>query len=286
MTDRAILDFIGAQKTFVRKAGLEFLDRNGSKVIYVNSVYNLLRVAGVLKYTSRHRTSVFFRGQHDHYGSMHPKLLRGIASSGDRNAVIRERLGLFRMCHEKAVSFRKSPRRFRGAIGSALFQHYDIPTPWLDLTDNMYVALYFACTSASDRMIHDGAELGMIYCFKVRTDTEIRNRMQLPGEDWSHCWCDLRRITNPLSLTPHSQHGAFLSRPEAALLSGDIDFMDMVAAIIAFPISTFSSMIDVQQFGKLLFPRKYDHTFGWLNRKRRDDPEFDALLNRLATCCE
>jgi hypothetical protein len=272
---------IRTQNDFVGKAGLRLLEHNGATLTHVNDLYHVFRVAGVVTHArDKEQSRIFFRGQGRHYGSLCPFLLRNVASSPTGNQEIDKRLKLFKRCHEKVASNRHFPRRFWGELGGALLQHYDVPTRWLDLTSNMFVAAYFA--SLNPRVQYEEKELGLIYCVSVNPLLELLTNRHKSHDDWEHCWCDLRKTINPLSMRPHTQHGVFLSRPEAVLSNGNIDFMGNVDAIIAFPTEKVSTILNMEQWRKLLLPE--DHTFMWLNTKRNEDAEFKQVLEDLTNC--
>jgi hypothetical protein len=190
-------------------------------------------------------------------------------------------------CQKEILHIKNRPARFEGTLGAAVLQHYRIPTAWLDLTDNLYVAAYFAAGGQSNEyQINGKAEkLGFIYCLKVNSELELTDKRQEPDEDTDHCWCDLRKVTNPLSLRPHAQHGVFLSRPERLLLAGRIDFFDMICAIIALPVDSVRNALDLEKFRGLMFPDGEDHTCKWLERQEEQNSELGRFLEKLQSEC-
>ena len=267
------------QAGFKQVSGLKQISKCG---VYVNSIFGALRVAGELKYHHRYEhCTILFRGQRNDYGNMHPSLFRTYSLLN--NTEIQRRVKLFEKLQKYIADFKKSPSRFNGGIGAAVLQHYDVRTAWLDATDNLYVAAYFASNGKPEDYSTkiDNHDIGFIFCLKIVNKFELLDRKADPDEGWNHCWCDLRKVHRPLSLRPHAQHGVFISRPLKAIKDGNIDFSDLIIAVIAFPIYSLRNMVNIDGFEKLLYPEIHDHTNDWLKGKRNSNKKFRGLLEQL-----
>ena len=87
---------------------------------------------------------VFFRGQRTLYEGLVPTLYRGIssqASKKNRDEAIKAYLQTVREENEVL-------RNVNEYVREPLLQHYGIRTRWIDIVDNVWVALWFACHRA------------------------------------------------------------------------------------------------------------------------------------------
>lgn len=85
--------------------------------------------------------AVFFRGQTKLYPTLSSTLLRGIKPG--KNTARRKALLLDFLT--KIDTEKKALRAVSPDCREALLQHYGIRTTWLDVVDNIWVALWFAC---------------------------------------------------------------------------------------------------------------------------------------------
>ena len=108
--------------------------------------HSLIQAAGYLKYNLARKTGqgVFFRGQSKLYKALSPTLLRGI-KDGPQNIkrckLLKELLGTIE-ADDLAL------RSVADECREPLLQHYGVRTTWLDVVDNIWIALWFACHSA------------------------------------------------------------------------------------------------------------------------------------------
>ena len=116
---------------------------SGIQVFHATSAHSLIQAAGYLKHTraKKDKKGVFFRGQTRLYPSLGPTLLRGI-NDGSPNIRRRNLLNTFL---DKLDTDKKALRAVDKGCREALLQHYGIRTTWIDVVDNIWVALWFAC---------------------------------------------------------------------------------------------------------------------------------------------
>src|SRR5215470_17985708 len=121
-------------------------DPHGQEVLHVRDPHALIQASGYLKFVrAKEGEAIFFRGQSQTYASLTPTLFRNIAGThAAQSARVRDR-NLF-IAHIVA----SSPifATFRNYAHEPLLQHYGLATTWVDLVDNIWVALWFACHKA------------------------------------------------------------------------------------------------------------------------------------------
>ena len=114
----------------------------------VSSMHALIQASGYLKYAHGQEGFVYFRGQPKAFPSMLPALYR----SADPDKAILARTLRKR---DHAISAYAKLCRSEGVFSSSMpdfacegiLQHYGVATAWLDLVDNIWTALWFACNS-------------------------------------------------------------------------------------------------------------------------------------------
>ncbi len=141
------------------------------KYVYLDDPLVLTRLAGHLKHNLGQPSKgyqIFIRGQtNDHHG-MVPSIFRNLHNMSNN---YKNRIKAY---NELILELRKikNLRRFKGQIGGAILQHYGIRTPWVDLVDNLFIALWFAtrkrCQKEPYRYIKKSREdYGWIYFIQV-----------------------------------------------------------------------------------------------------------------------
>lgn len=117
----------------------EFSCEDGKTVpiFYIDSINDLNRFVGMAKYANSKYGNVFLRGQTDVYNSqMKPSILRDMTNSDKANKSLKK----------IADSFKQNNEHFEDVDDTVLYpilQHYGIHTYWLDIVDNIWVALWF-----------------------------------------------------------------------------------------------------------------------------------------------
>lgn len=242
-------------------------DASGADVLHVDEPHALVMSAGYLKYKLAKEAGIgiYFRGQRCLYGSLVPTLYREIKNTKAQHKK-----------HQKLAaaigSFRTSASIF-GDLGDyaheALLQHYGIQTTWIDLVDNVWVALWFACHRAlsigkHSEFMHFERRLPTekdryAYILLVAADLSRRARDK-PGYYFGENTelIDLRMAAPSVFLRPHAQHG-MLFRKKGAEGGRPIDYMDQVYGIVRVDLA---KALDWLGNGKMvnthsLFPPPY-----------------------------
>lgn len=235
--------------------------------IYVKHPAILAAFAGYLKFQCQRNdpmSKVFCRGQVNDYPSI-PSLLRGEDLTEQH---LKSRLKAYCELTKKTKKLFRASRFDRENI-SPIFQHYGIKTPWLDLVDNIFVAIWFATKKFYQKKNGNKAryktskkKFGYIYFYSV-----------IPGE-----YFDLREEHSSLSLRLHTQHGISITRKNGSTWStNNRKLDDHLVATVKFP-NTKEWMIGNEIFStKFLFPSTdLDNTYKYLKKDK-----FAKLLQKI-----
>ncbi len=204
----------------------------------------LTGVVGHLKFAFDPRSTIVFRGQATLHSGMVPSAFRG--RSARRRAEQSKRIGTYvsavfgGICPCKVngglptcnpywpcQQTMQAGRRDSPIVGSTprvsvepLLQHYGLGTRWLDVVDNVWVALWFAChrlVTKAGRYAHHARRStsqepnGYAY-IKVMSVGELRST-PVPGVFVSDRakLTDLRYAAPSIYLRPHAQHGVVIA---------------------------------------------------------------------------
>jgi hypothetical protein len=211
-------------------------------VYHVSTPHLLIQAAGYLKhvYGKDKLTSVFYRGQSSLYNlSLIPSLYRGTkrqAARQKRDTTLKSYLGA---CKKQGQVLKQVPEY----AWEPLLQHYGIKTRWLDVVDNVWVALWFACHTVrttgkrgeylhfEPRPIPSGGQDDFAYVLLM--EVENGDTTGHPGlhEGTTTQAVDLRVASPSTFLRPHAQHGLLIrKRPSGP--NASMDYYDMNVGII------------------------------------------------------
>lgn len=175
------------------------------RLLHVNSVAGLIQAIGYIKWMvanskkEKEPYGVVFRGQCDNYPSMIPSLYRGIEKSSSkpsRDAKLKKMLNSLSIPHQKKVE---------GYLGvkdslfvEPLLQHYGVQTSWLDVVDNIWIALWFAC----HRCIKDEKYKPLVSFLKRHQGFNFENEKNKKKEKLVYeSYCFISLLSVPLSLS-------------------------------------------------------------------------------------
>lgn len=204
--------------------GKHVIDKeSGLEVFDAPSSHALIQAAGYLKYTLAKSSGqgVFFRGQTKLHKALSPSLLRGI-KEGPPSVRRRERLAeLLRTIEADHSALRAVPPDCR----EPLLQHYGIRTTWLDVVDNIWIALWFACHYAKtvgwpEEYMHFEKRIPALrgeqeYAYVLLIASAHAAPLDgLPGRfrDERSETIDLRVAAPSQFVRPHAQHGLLVRR--------------------------------------------------------------------------
>ena len=120
-------------------------------VFHVRSPHLLTQAAGYLKYSHGQKNSVgiYYRGQSKLYrGSLAPAIYRNPSGDTCKMGVAKRRIGELKSYLEACKKQGRVLKQVPEYAWEPLLQHYGIYTRWLDIVDNVWIALWFACNQA------------------------------------------------------------------------------------------------------------------------------------------
>lgn len=250
-------------------------DKSGIDVLHVFDPHALVQAAGYMKYIngSSAYESIYFRGQTNLYPSLSPALFRGCSGhltqarrTHKLNAAIEQ------ICNCKIFN------TFSNLTFEPLLQHYGLRTSWIDLVDNIWVALWFACHTARatgrigeylhfERRNCINEHDGYAYILLIAVDA-VEPAYKTPGvyHGATTELVDLRVACPSIFLRPHAQHGA-LFRVKGNSARRPVDYADKIRGVIRISICDalswlgLGSMLDIHG---LFPPPYYDHGYSIL----------------------
>lgn len=195
---------------------------SGLEVFDAPSSHALTQAAGYLKYNlAKSGQGVFFRGQTKLYTTLSPTLLRGTRdgpSTVKRRAMLEQFLASIK---SDGTALRSIPED----CWEPLLQHYGIRTTWLDVVDNIWIALWFACHSAKaigwpEEYLHFEKRIprpqgSQEYAYVLLlASAHSEPMLGLPGRfrDERSETIDLRTAVPSHFVRPHAQHGLLVRK--------------------------------------------------------------------------
>lgn len=238
--------------------------------IYIEDPLLLFRFSGELKHklgNPKKAYNIFFRGQTNDYPQFVPRIFRRI--SGSKNN-LKSRLDAYRELTSN-LYHKTRQSRFENEIGGAVLQHYGIRTPWIDLVDNLFIAIWFATMERSELEPYfyerSKQDYGFIYFIQVETPSNSANQEIVEGRLTR--WCDLRRTTNSLSLRPHNQGGIFFSKK--GIDETNFDISEFIKAIVKIPIK------EIKEWKKFLTNLEYLYSMDFMFPNTINDNTYKSL---------
>jgi hypothetical protein len=237
-----------------RLTGEEFLCMDHPVALARFVAFIKSRVKGV-------NASVYLRGQTTEYAGMTPALFRG--ANGDE--------GIRFAAYKKALLGLQAELpylRFGRTNIGAVFQHYGLRTPWIDLVDNIYTAVWFATHS------HDG-------------DDPIRSSYHPSQEPYGWIYLvatvqvgaaglvcvDLRREQSSMNVRLQVQHGlSIASQHDHADKAAMRDYGHFVVARVRIPNDRRFRLQGALATTQFYFPpQRLDESFDLLVRSRANE---------------
>ncbi len=251
---------------------------SGMDVYHVRNPHVLVQAAGYLKHVTALGAplAVFYRGQTKLHPELRPSLYRGIKTHHART----KREGSLKAYLDRIGREKKVMRAVPVYAHEPLLQHYGIRTKWLDLVDNIWVALWFACHSAYvsgankeylhfERRAVTQHPKEPEYCYILLVKAGMKGmdhgRPGIYVGDDSEL-VDLRVAAPSIFIRPHAQHGLLMRRTKWSSPT-DMNYTHLVAGVIRVELREALEWIGA---GKLLTvhslfpPPLYDFGFGHL----------------------
>ena len=270
-------NFRSIDLTLLKKQNFESAEwktnKEGHEFLLVKNPHELIQAAGYLKYVHAkdHSQGVYFRGQGKLYGALSPAIYRNIKTQSSRD---KREAALSKLVGE----VRRSAGIFKGFGDYAhepLLQHYGISTTWIDLVDNVWIALWFACNRAiiSGKLkehLHfeernHSPDDEFVYILLVAADIAQRNKRE-PGLFFGPNTelVDLRMAVPSIFLRPHAQHALLFRQVGSGTAGRPIDYQNNVCGVVGVEVN---KALEWLGSGKMvsshsLFPPPfYDHGF-------------------------
>ena len=142
-----IIDDFENQSFDIKYKTIKMSSGKSIKVYQIEDAHKLIQFIGYAKYKNKEKGNVYYRGQTNLYdGTMVPSCYRGKSNydliTNNLNAIT-----------NTIIRNNKSFKDYDKNILVPILQHYGIKTNWIDLVDNIWVALWFALHETKARTI-------------------------------------------------------------------------------------------------------------------------------------
>ena len=233
-------------------------------------MHALVQATGYIKYKADPWERIFFRGQNKIHESLRPSLYRGIQTEnvqGSRHAWINQ---IVKQLSDSEGVFHNIPEYAH----EPLLQHYGLKTTWLDLVDNIWVALWFAVNRSFsvgkyNEFLHFEERTPLFpeeygYILLIRVDENKRaapRKGMIVGKDTETI--DLRVAVPSIFLRPHAQHG-LLFRRRGNDSTRALDYISTVEGIIRFDLKKGLDWLgrgSMHSVRSLFPPPHFDHGY-------------------------
>lgn len=211
---------------------------SGVFIFPVKNTHTLIQAAGYLKHVRGcgSQELVYFRGESKIYPSLSPTAFRGKSNhDAISKAIVRIKNSIEKF--ERPLSPVKPYAR------EALLQHYGLKTTWIDVVDNIWVALWFACHKANavgpsgeylhfERRVPRTDDSKKAYILLVAADAAAA-RANEPGlyVGANTELVDLRIAAPSIFVRPHAQHG-LLMRKRGGKVQRPHDYRDQIRGVL------------------------------------------------------
>ncbi|MDY1549853.1 FRG domain-containing protein [Luteibacter sahnii] len=215
----------------------------GQLIFHVQDTHALIQAAGYLKHVrgSKNAELVYFRGESKLYRTLSPTALRGISSHRSVSKAIGR-------IHNAITQFSRPLKSTGSYAHEALLQHYGLKTTWIDLVDNIWVALWFACHNARsvgpcgeytnfERRSPRKDPTGKAYVLLVAADAVATDEKH-PGLYIGPRTelIDLRIAAPSIFVRPHAQHGLLIRR-KGDTVQRPTDYGDQIRGILEIDLT-------------------------------------------------
>ena len=226
------------------------------KVYHINTVHDLVQFIGFGKYKNNKVGNVYFRGQTSLYGgTMVPSLYRGRTRYDQITYKYNERIN-------RIIKTKRIFSQYNRVVFEPLIQHYGVKTPYIDLVDNIWVALWFALHQAKSVAINSHEytyyyESTENYAYIILMAADATNETDQFGvyAGTDSTLVDLRKATPSYFLRPHAQHAYMIRKNEKC----PHDYTDLIVGIAKIPTCIGIKWLGTNEFLSLssLFPAAY-----------------------------
>lgn len=266
----------------------------GLTAYHVDKPFTLIQAAGYLKHTrAGSNKAVYFRGQERLHATMAPSLFRKLERQAARDTRAALMNQLLSSIKKNKVVLQAVPEEAREAV----LQHYGLRTRWLDVVDNVWIALWFACHKAHatgrhgeflhfERRVprHEKEEERFAYIVLIE-GANVANGVTGPGyfKDADSEVIDLRVAVPSHFIRPHLQHGLVVRALDLAGTTS-IDFSKLVAGVIRVHLSDALDWLgsgDFLNVHALFPPPKYDFGYAEILQHIKTSDQFLGAIHQI-----
>ena len=237
---------------------------NDVKAYELLSVHEIIQFIGYAKYKNKSLGNVYFRGQTDLYnGKMIPSLFRNVKNVQNVQNSFNGSINSIMLKNKKFGSFDRT-------ILEPILQHYGLKTPWIDVVDNIWVALWFALHESKSIIINNREYVHYYdsrqkYAYIVLMASDATTAVKPYGvyEGKETTVVDLRKATPSFYIRPHAQHAYMIKKNELFAA----DYSDLIVGIIKIPTQLGQQWVGENDLLKLnsLFPSPhFDYGYHYL----------------------
>lgn len=258
----------------LRIADTKYIDKfnfaNGHEapIFEVDSMHGLNQIIGHAKFNNRDYGQVYYRGQCELYDTLLPSLFRGRKEASRATGELRKIINLIiadkQLSNDLKVS--ASMRELSESRIEGILQHYGLPTRYLDLVDNHWVALWMGnnryeekkiknkyCHFVPRRVLFEDKECGSYtpsknleefyqYILLLAIPFPTSNHVGVSISD-DHILIDLRQALPSVFLRPHAQHGLVVRKSKAGNNVDNYDMASNVVGILKLRIDKVSNWL-------------------------------------------
>jgi hypothetical protein len=203
----------------------------------VRDHHSLIAAAGYLKSQfAKKGEGIYLRGQRKLYGSLSPTLFRDINTEKKCQKCISASREVIDQYRTRCSIF----AQFESLSHEAVLQHYGIRTTWIDIVDNVWVALWFACHRAvssgeNDEFLHFekrlyGVNDAYAYILLIGVDIKQTDKPGYFAGDNTEL-VDLRMAAPSEFLRQHAQHG-LVFRCKEGVNGVSTDYSDHIRGVL------------------------------------------------------
>ena len=214
------------------------------KVYEINDIPHLIQFIGYCKYVNR-EYGVLLRGQSKLYKYnekvfMEPSLYRKISENetNAHDAKYQKHIDIVKRNKTKSLNYEID-------IFDSLLQHYGLKTNQIDVVDNLWVSLWFACHYCDSVVVgnheyikycQSSEEYGYLFLLASDADASSSNGIY---RGKMTTLVDLRKAVPSTFIRPHAQHAFMITKNNKY----ESDYTDLIAGIIKIKTANILSWI-------------------------------------------
>ncbi len=259
----------------------------GIEMPEIDSLHVLIQAIGYIKFYLREKGNVLFRGQTKLYSTLTSSLHRQLETQNSfdiRNEALNQYLTSCRGQQDVLAAIPTYAHE-------PLLQHYGLKTRWIDLVDNVWIALWFACHKANS--LTTGSFDSLRYEQRKNSATEYAylilllaenpiDKVGSPGlyESENTITIDLRKACPSQFVRPHAQHGLLMRKKQKT--SVDSDLYENTVAIIRIKLDNALNWLGKGGLTDVLAlfpPPHFDFGYRILLNKAPIPPDIIGRLN-------